>query len=118
MSNELDLTQLREVAGQSTPGPWAVYDRGIGYEVHNANGYELNGGMRETFTEADATHIATFDPPTVLALLSRLEQAEQAVQRVREVCDSEAYEVTNEYGTYNAVAVDNIIEALDGDGRG
>lgn len=55
---------------------------------------------------------------TVTELLDALEQTEQSVARVREVCDSEAYEVSNEYGTYNAVAVDNIIEALDGDGRG
>lgn len=82
MTNNLD--KLRQVAANATPGPWAVYDRGIGYEVHDANGYELNGGMRETFTEADATHIATFDPPTALALIDRAERAEQAVQRVRE----------------------------------
>lgn len=74
-----NLDQLRQVAESATPGPWAVYDRGIGYEVHNANGYELNGGMRETFTEADATHIATFDPPTALALIDRAEAAEHAV---------------------------------------
>lgn len=74
-----NLDQLRQVAKRATPGPWVVYDRGIGYEVHDAYGYELNGGMRETFTEADATHIATFDPPTALALIDRAEAAEQAV---------------------------------------
>jgi len=78
-----NLDQLRQAAERATPGPWAVYDRGIGYEVHDANGYELNGGMRETFTEADATHIATFDPPTVLALIDRVEAAEQAVERAK-----------------------------------
>lgn len=71
----------------------------------------------ESEGESTAEFIATFDPPNVLALLSRLEQAEQAVARVREVCDSEAYEVSNEFGDYDAVAVENIIDALDGDGR-
>lgn len=83
----LNLDAMRKIAESPgvRPGPWHVYDRGIGYEVHDENDYELTGGMRETFDKADAEFIATFAPPTVLALLSRLEQAEQAVARVREV---------------------------------
>lgn len=88
MTQELDLTKLREVAGQATPGPWEVHDRGIGYEVH-VGGHELNHCLRETFDKWDAAHIATFDPPTVLALLDRVEAAEQALdfhtQRDREL---------------------------------
>ena len=91
---ELDLKQLREIAEAPgvRPGSWNVYDRGIGYEVHDENGYELTGGMRETFDKADATHIATFDPPTVLALLSRLEQAEHGERAAK----SELQDVVNE----------------------
>jgi len=106
----LNLDTLRKIAEAATPGPWEASDRGIGYEVHDASAYELNSGMRETFTESDATHIATFDPPTVLALLSRLEQAEQAVQRVREA-------MGKPWGS--AITAKHIIRrALDGDGRG
>ena len=91
---ELDLKQLREIAEAPgvRPGSWNVYDRGIGYEVHDENGYELTGGMRETFDKADATHIATFDPPTVLALLSRLEQAEHGERAAK----PELQDVVNE----------------------
>lgn len=40
-----------------TPGPWAVYDRGIGYEIHDANGQPVNRRFRETFHQDDATFI-------------------------------------------------------------
>lgn len=85
----INLDTLRKTAEAATPGPWEASDRGIGYEVHDASGYELNSGMRETFTESDATHIATFDPPTVLELIDRAEAAERALdfhsQRDREL---------------------------------
>ena len=105
MSDNLDT--LRKTAEAATPGPWEASDRGIGYEVHDASGYELNSGMRETFTESDATHIATFDPSTVLALLSRLEQAEQAVQRVRDA--------TNQPWVSSISAKRLVRRALDGE---
>lgn len=63
------------------------------------------------------TRYGPLDESTVLALIDRTEAAERAVQRVREVCDSEAYEVSNEHGSYDAVAVENILDALDGDTR-
>ncbi len=87
--NPQDLDPLRKIAEAPgvTPGPWVAYDRGIGYEVHDANGYELTGGMRETFDKADAEFIAAFDPLQVLALITRTEQAEAAVARVRELAD-------------------------------
>lgn len=46
---------------------------------------------------------------------NRAEQAEQQVARVRAVLESDAYEVSNEFGDYDAVAVDNILDALDGE---
>ena len=61
---------------------------------------------------------ATYDHPadkSVIELIDRLEQAEQAVARVRKVCESDGYEVSNEFGTWDAVAVENIIDALDGE---
>lgn len=77
----MELNELRKIAEAATPGPWEAYDRGIGYEVYQSGSdWCLNSGQRETFSKSDATHIATFDPPTVLALLSRLEQAEARVK--------------------------------------
>lgn len=61
----------------------------------------------ESEGESTAEFIATFDPPTVLALLSRLEQAEQAVQRMREVAESSD-------DKHLTMA---ILEALDGETR-
>ncbi|QRQ79142.1 ead/Ea22-like family protein [Glutamicibacter protophormiae] len=113
----MELNELRKTAEAPgvRPGPWHVYDRGIGYEVHDENDYELTGGMRETFDKPDAEFIATFDPPTVLALLSRLEQAEQAVARVREVAAEYRPSIPEE--VLHEVMKD-ILRALDGDGRG
>lgn len=50
-----------------TPGPWKVWDRGIGWEVHAPNGWAVNSGHRETFSEADARLIAA--APDLLAVL-------------------------------------------------
>lgn len=107
-----DLKALRKVAEAATPGPWFVYDRGIGYEVHHASGYELNNGQRETFTKSDATHIATFDPTTALALI-------EALTRVSTLF----VDVTIDHGNgvtedLNATIKATITRALDGDTRG
>lgn len=87
MSDNLD--NLSKIAEAATPGPWEMREenpqmdgRNFTLRVRDQAGirmsthcYGFNG---------DPEFIATFDPPTVLALLSRLEQAEQAVARVRE----------------------------------
>lgn len=65
----------------------------------------------ESEGESTAEFIATFDPPVVLALLSRLEQAEQAVQRVREM-SAHRKEIRLDY-----VGLIDLDRALDGDGR-
>lgn len=78
---ELDLAALRKIVDGATDGPWSVYDRGIGFEVYAGEGYTLNSGQRETFGKQDATHIATFDPPTVLALIARVEKQDRMLAR-------------------------------------
>lgn len=42
---------------QTTPRPWATYDRGIGWEVVRADGQSVNQGFRDTFTKGDAALI-------------------------------------------------------------
>lgn len=91
MTEPLDLDRLREVAKKATPGPWTLIGGGeyltpIGLMVAPDDG----GVWPE-----DATHIAAFDPPTVLALLDRVAELEAKVARVnaeyaRHVCDRDA----------------------------
>ena len=86
---DLDLTKLREIAEAATDGPWessvvkvepdaddalrgmGVIRSGIGIVFMSANGPEI--------LVSDATHIATFDPPTVLALLDEIEELRAAL---------------------------------------
>ena len=132
----LNLDELRKVAEAPgvRPGPWHVYDRGIGYEVHDENDYELTGGMRETFDKTDAEFIATFDPPTVLALITELEifrrrfdamrrqrdgyrnQLRKAEQQVARVRDLLAY--LEKLASGDKHYAELIDRDLDGDGRG
>lgn len=85
MTSELDLEQLEKVARVATDGPWSVVD---GDEVTSAEGPLLAGlptGDAIVCWMPDATHIATFDPPTVLALIARLREAEAKVERVEAI---------------------------------
>lgn len=79
----IDLTHLRKVVEAATPGPWSGDTAGHGepWEVfaHDGSDYELfvadcGTGM------SNAAYIATFDPPTVRALLDRIERAEAALE--------------------------------------
>ncbi len=96
-----DLTKLREIANAATPGPWESAaapaegsdETAIEYLEGALTGYgplcvvwvpETLGdpdGYRLTATTGDgphalmdAAHIATFDPPTVIALLGEIEE--------------------------------------------
>lgn len=88
----LDLEALKRVAEAATPGPWEVSDadvrtsafvraRGFGHvcnapvPYHDWHEPEAN---RESQARKNIAHIATFDPPTVLALIARCEAAEKA----------------------------------------
>lgn len=100
------LDKLRQTAEQATEGPWQAVHRNVGCTEHDDEsaglGLEIEGppkpGMRGQFSRsADARFIATFDPPTVLALLDVAETAEghrgchgagmleDALDRLREV---------------------------------
>lgn len=118
-----NLDELRKVAEAATPGPWTRDGVGV---LGAREDWDLGKGparimaaqmpWRRERMEANAEHVATFDPPTVLALLSRLEQAEQAVQRVRDACESDSYDMHKDYGNGELVVpVDSITNALDGD---
>jgi hypothetical protein len=85
VGGEVDVARLREVAEAATPGPWDLDVLRFGCWEVNAPTLNGEGDPRvfrfrvgDHMVERDAEHIATFDPPTVLALIARLEAAESA----------------------------------------
>ena len=75
-----DLTSLRAVAEAATPGPWQI-KCSVRDEVLDEHG----DSVASRLPHPDAEFIATFDPPTVAALIDRVERAERErdEQRVR-----------------------------------
>lgn len=83
----INLDTLRKIAENEPSHKWGKWtaeeDDWEGFVVFANDGLPgqsvVANGIRQGHDEgkATATHIATFDPPTVLALLSSLEQAEQ-----------------------------------------
>ena len=119
-----NLNELRKIAEAATPGPWEI-DGPAHPGPDDTLPLHNNDGGAIAYVQPlwdDAEFIARFDPPTVLALLSRLEQAEQAVQRVREAlgnhprtCDQHTEDDPVKCGW--KLAVIDVQNALDGDGR-
>lgn len=81
----LDLDALRQVAEAATPGPWehgtGDWCHMSGWQIGRPDAGSMDGFRPIAFTgtenyDDDAAHIATFDPPTVLALIDALEAAE------------------------------------------
>lgn len=77
----LDLAKLEEVALAATPGPWEATGGNVTnwhdhtYEMEwMSNGQGCIDGTNANY-RADAIHIATFDPPTVLRLIAELKEA-------------------------------------------
>lgn len=89
----LDLQALKETAQEATQGPWRVslfhaveYDDGS--SSHTAVFGTKPGRtmfVAHNVERRDATHIAAFDPPTVLTLITRVEDLEATIQRVRDL---------------------------------
>lgn len=93
---DLDLDALEAVARAATPGPWeyrhespsmngencTIRQSGVPGIRMSAHVYGFGTGMIE--------HIAAFDPPTVLALITRIREAERHnVQLLREAVKRE-----------------------------
>lgn len=76
------IEELRAIANYATPGPWShspeMYDRWR--PIRSADGTIIANVHEKT---ANAAHIATFSPPTILALLARLEAAEAEASDLR-----------------------------------
>ena len=72
------LTDIEAAAGEATPGPWTTPDVSA---VWGGDGWVLTDASYE-----DAAHIATADPPTVLALCDALRIAVEALDEMAGGC--------------------------------
>jgi len=81
-----DTKHLRTIANAATPGPWAVVDR---QHIMDEHGEPTDNFVKmgcDTYDDSsvlsceNAQHIATFDPPTIIALLDRLEGLEMWIE--------------------------------------
>lgn len=96
MTSELDLEQLekvarRAIADEATDETWQQgeeYERDRVRRMVPINGLTY---VAETMFDVDAAHIATFDPPTVLALIAEVRELRAKVERVREIIDGPNY---------------------------
>lgn len=98
--SEADVERLRAVAGEVflfhsspwriEPGPagWSVIrSAGVvdGDEFHDGGTVEHDTFVVQCDTTSTSEHIATFDPPTVLALLDRLAAAEERANNAEQI---------------------------------
>lgn len=120
-----NLDTLRKTAEAATPGPWVLdgfaeggCSEGCCEEYTRLSVYSgTNQGevvASEVTAQRNADYFDTFNPETVLALLSRLEQAEQAVERVRRLHKKLPYRV----GARNTGIPEFVCEACHGEAWG
>lgn len=110
---ELDLDALEAVANAATPGPWLAADEAPEWTAaQRVFAPELGDEQDDTICEAveykDAEHIATFDPPAVLALIARVRAAEATIERVRELHTARQVGWTNDPKFRLCVECDNL----------
>lgn len=73
-----EFDQMRAIAEAATPGPWeAMADRCVRTQTREII-YDDSCEDREN-ADADMAYVETFDPPTVLALLDRVERADRVL---------------------------------------
>lgn len=113
MPSQAELERMRAVAEAALcfgGGPWAwaphgdTGDYGVGVVFDEATHTLLRGCVTvdeyqvaepvavEVKAAIYADHIATFDPPTILALLAENERLRGALKPFADVCDAEVYE--------------------------
>lgn len=76
------LTELRRIAQAATPGPWRMHDlddSDVTAYITSAALPPIMPDLAEVRFADDARYIAAFSPPTVLALLDRVEHLEHKV---------------------------------------
>ena len=91
MNSAPDVERLEKVARAAlvgSPQGWTAHPADGDYDYFvDAGGAYLGAcpdcGVRSSFDKEDATHIATFDPPTALALVAEVRELRAKVERVR-----------------------------------
>lgn len=81
------MSRLDDIQAQldaATPGERKAWDRGIGYEVHQADDWPLNDRHRETFAKGDAEFIAAA-PENTRYLLDLVRKQQAGMDAVREL---------------------------------
>ena len=83
MTERLDLDALEAVARAATPGPWTYKPTILGLPNTTVMAGDDQLGYMGVghFLAPNATHVATFDPPTVLALIAKLREAEAVIEK-------------------------------------
>lgn len=88
----IDLNHLETIAKEATQGAWRFWNPWDGtshISIGNQVAWESKRAAAEYGDDesiphwADATHIATFDPPTVLALIARIRELETENERLK-----------------------------------
>ena len=83
----IDHARLRALAEAATPGPWEAetwthqFDDEITFGYVEANECSIwdHSGGNTVANAADADYIAAIDPPTLIALLDRLDAAREYI---------------------------------------
>ena len=110
------LAELRRLAAEATPGPWAwdadgdsymgcgeVFTWGEGVEGGNIAAPSGDLYPRSGYApQADMKFIATMDPPTTLALLDALDAARSEVERLSKYAPSPEVEALLERSSFGA----------------
>ena len=98
MDKTLDLDELERVAREATPGEWVSFDRDTASNIYSAGNNGSLLAVCHSYTtdisekrpnaarrKANATYIATFDPPTILTLIAAARPAvvsDEVVERM------------------------------------
>lgn len=123
---ELDRAKLRKIAEAATPGPWdpgksekgdspaMVYcDDATGQRVADCTGRFLFFTQEQM--KRNAAHIAAFDPPTVLALIDKVSDAQTRIAELEDAT-GEAYQavgaLADELGLFEDERFQKILDLL------
>lgn len=121
MTSELDLEQLEKVArlatGAAEPSDWQADVHPVVKRLAAFKGQTTGSvdrliecdGVYGTMDGRVAAHIATFDPPTVLALIARLREAEQMVRLLRDVYQAKCDRIV----AFAGLAPDDLDDSMD-----
>lgn len=100
-----DLTRMKAVAEAATPGPWRFgvmsFDHPFVYAAGLAVAHPHLDDDEPARAAGIADHIATFDPPTVLALIAEVQRARaEGAAEVRAAVEALANEWATGCGAY------------------